>query len=388
MNVSRVSVRPNGCRCWYGTCVMHAEEGEVRVKGFGCARCGQLVFFDNSQCLRCQAALGFDPGRKTLLTLTPDGDLLSVMGRQEKFRRCTHAARGCNWLLPAQEADAPCLSCAMSTVQPPEASEAHADAVIDAEKAKRRVIAQLLTMELPMQPDPPGASNGLSFVLQASQPDAPAMTGHANGVITLALDESDSVHREQLKRSLGEPYRTLLGHFRHEIGHYYWIRLVEEKGQLEAFRGLFGDERADYANALAAHYESGGDPDWPARYVSAYASSHPWEDWAETFAHYLHISDVLDTAAAFGIHVAGPRGPGLNRPSLAASPVFDLSTMAFEEVVGEWLPLSYALNALTRSMGKEDLYPFVLAPAAVQKLSFVHDAVVTVQREANPTGTA
>ena len=122
------------------------------------------------------------------------------------------------------------------------------------------------------------------------------VTGHADGVITLDLAESDDVHRERRRAELGEPYRTLLGHFRHEIGHYYWPILVERAGALERCRALFGDERADYGEALERHYADGPPADWAERHVSAYATMHPWEDWAETFAHYLHIRDTLQTA--------------------------------------------------------------------------------------------
>jgi hypothetical protein len=198
--------------------------------------------------------------------------------------------------------------------------------------------------------------------------------GHEDGVITLDLSESDDSHREQVRRELGEPYRTVLGHLRHEIGHYYWTRLVGGEA-LDEWRVLFGDERVDYREALDRHYEHGPPSGWADRYVSAYAAAHPWEDWAETFAHYLHIRDTLQTAAAFGLVVAGPH-PDF---SLASAPSLDRQHR-FEDIVSDWLPLTYALNAVNRSMGKDDLYPFVLTETATEKLTFVHDRVGTLER--------
>jgi len=66
-------------------------------------------------------------------------------------------------------------------------------------------------------------------------------------------------------------------------------------------RELFGDETTDYGAALGSYYREGPKPDWNRHYVTAYASSHPHEDWAETFAHYIHIVDTLDSARAYGI---------------------------------------------------------------------------------------
>ncbi len=189
-------------------------------------------------------------------------------------------------------------------------------------------------------------------------------TGHADGVVTIDLAEVDDAHREAVRAQMAEPYRTVLGHLRHEIGHYYQPIVVAD---WDACRALFGDEREDYQEALSRHYEQGAPDDWPERYVSAYATMHPWEDWAETFAHYLHIADTLQTALAYGVRVEGPPGM-LAKPAPADG--------EFASLMADWLPLTYALNALNRSMGAEDLYPFVLAPPVIEKLEFVHQSVV------------
>jgi hypothetical protein len=178
---------------------------------------------------------------------------------------------------------------------------------------------------------------------------------------------------------MGEPYRTMLGHIRHETGHYYWEVLVDQAGEdrLRRFRELFGDERDSYADAIQRHYDQGPPADWPEHYVSAYATMHPWEDWAETFAHYLHIRDTLQTAASYGIEVHAPE------EELSAEPTEEVEEEPFSAILDEWLPLTYALNAVNRSMGSPDLYPFVLPPAVVEKLTWVHQIVRATARAAD-----
>jgi hypothetical protein len=199
------------------------------------------------------------------------------------------------------------------------------------------------------------------------------LTGHADGIITINIEEANDSARERIREQLREPYRTLLGHLRHEAGHYYWDRLVAESSWLDDFRTLFGDEREDYAAALQRNYQQGPMPGWAQQYVSAYASVHPWEDWAETWAHYLHIVDTLEMAAAFGIRVQ----PRLMREETLSAEI-DLDpyqTGSMQEIIDAWLPLTFAVNSLNRAMGNQDLYPFVLSPTVIGKLSFVHKVV-------------
>jgi hypothetical protein len=199
------------------------------------------------------------------------------------------------------------------------------------------------------------------------------LTGHDNGLITINIAEADDAERERRRLSMGEPYRTLLGHLRHEVGHYFWNVLVRDDPSIERFRLVFGDERQDYGSALQAHYADGPKDNWQDEFVSAYAGSHPWEDFAETWAHYLHIIDTLETAAAFGLRV---------RPSVSKGPEIT-SVIDFDphresdlnRLIEAWLPLTFAVNSLNRSMGQPDLYPFVLPPAVINKLSFVHERI-------------
>jgi hypothetical protein len=330
------------------------------VLSFRCPHCSQLVFFENTTCLRCGTGLGFDTDQLTLVRFDNTTDA----------RRCANQAIAvCNWLVPATDPDpdALCLSCRLTRTRPSDSDKTALAAFADAESAKRRVVFQLLDLGLPLESweDRPG---GLGYDLLSSN-GVQVVTGHEDGIVTIDLAESDDPHREQVRQDMGEPYRTMLGHLRHETGHYYWTVLVEPTERLAGFRALFGDERADYAEAVSRHYDQGAPPGWRSEHVSAYATMHPWEDWAETFAHYLHIRDTLQTAAAFGMRIDAAE------QALSADPAVDVDREPFESILDDWLPLTYALNAVNRSMGRDDLYPFVLSPAVVEKLTWVHRAI-------------
>jgi hypothetical protein len=282
----------------------------------------------------------------------------------EKYQLCAnlHLAE-CNWLVEKEPVRKLCTSCALTRTRPADGSVA-LSAFADSEKAKRRLIAELVELKLPIVGRDEDPDYGLAFDLLSSEHEK-VITGHHNGVITLDLAEGDDVHREQLRIAMSEPYRTLLGHFRHEIGHYYFYRLVGPSPDYEQrFRQLFGDPDADYQAALDRHYQNGPPADWEESYVSSYATMHPAEDWAETFAHYLHIRDTLDTAAAFSI---APAAATFERKVLGPS--------GFDQIIDMWLPLAWSLNMINRSMGKEDLYPFVLPPAVLEKMRFIHTVI-------------
>jgi hypothetical protein len=231
-----------------------------------------------------------------------------------------------------------------------------------------------------VQPRDAESERGLAFDLLSSE-EVKVITGHDNGVITLDLAEADDEHRERLKRQLNEPYRTVLGHFRHEIGHYYWPVLVTDADLLAACRSLFGDDRADYALAVKEHYSTDESKasEWTKSYISHYATMHPYEDWAESFAHYLHILDALQTAENF--HLGSDSNPELPPTS---SPTRPYGATTFGQVIDRWLELTYGLNQVNRSMGRPDLYPFVLTATVVRKLAFI-DRVVGHWRTAHGT---
>jgi hypothetical protein len=291
----------------------------------------------------------------------------------------------CNWAIASDDPDPLCVSCRLTRLIPDVSAPGAKLAWYRLEGAKRRLVFTLAGFELPLGPRADRGDPGLAFEFKADpkDPGAPrVMTGHAGGVITVNIAEADDAERERRRAAVHEPYRTLLGHLRHESGHYYWDRLIKDAAPLEAFRGLFGDERADYDAALRTHYEMGPPADWQSRFVSAYASSHPWEDWAETWAHYLHMVDTLETAAACGLTLKPGR---TDEPALASVPVvFGSRSQPFEPVIESWLPLTYALNNLNRGLGLSDGYPFVLSPSAIDKLRFVHDAIAGQEPEVSP----
>ncbi|HTG26481.1 MAG TPA: putative zinc-binding peptidase [Reyranella sp.] len=351
------------------------------MKLFKCQSCHQVLYFENSVCVKCGHRLGYVPEIATLSALEPDGDLwraLTAPGGAYRF--CANAAqKACNWLVEASSPDSFCLSCRHNRTIPDVTLPANLEAWQKIEIAKHRLFYSLLRLRLPMPTRVEDPAEGLAFDFLAELPQldaAPVMTGHDNGLITISLAEADDAAREQRRVAMHEPYRTLLGHFRHETGHYFWDRLVRDRDQLDACRALFGDDRQDYAQALQTYYNNGAPADWQSRFVSAYATSHPWEDFAETWAHYLHIVDTLEIARAFGLSTH----PTLTRgDELAAGVEFDpYRAPGMGPLIDAWLPLSLALNSLNRAMGLPDLYPFVLSPPAIDKLGFVHELVHAV----------
>ena len=355
------------------------------MKLFECDACGQPLYFENTHCESCARRLGFMPDRQDLVALEQEEDgawrLFAEPGLRVRF--CANADHeACNWLVPTETDHTFCVACRHNRVIPDLSSPGNVARWRRLEGAKRRLFYTLLRLRLPLAARPENPE-GLAFDFLAdaptTQPGAPkVMTGHDNGLITIALVEADDVERERRRGQMGEPYRTLLGHFRHEVGHYYWNVLVRDAGALDGFREVFGDEREDYGEALQRHYANGPSPDWGDRFVSAYASSHPWEDFAETWAHYLHIVDTLETANAFGVRVR----PKVSRAQeLTASVEFDPHhTPDLDRLVAAWLPLTFAVNSLNRSMGQPDLYPFVLSPTVIGKLGFIHTRIYEATR--------
>jgi hypothetical protein len=346
------------------------------VRAFACSTCHSLIFFENSVCITCGSALGFHRATADLKVLAagPVG-LRYTEEHGRTFRPCANRRLAeCNWLADVTAADGLCDCCRLTRTRPADSDQAALAAFARTEAAKRRLLFQLDFLGLPSLGRDRDPERGLAFDLLSSTRNT-ITTGHDGGVITIDLAEGDDAHREATRVRLAEPYRTLLGHLRHEIGHWYWEILIAATPYLDGFRRLFGDETADYAAALAAHYDSSPTETWTRDYVSHYAAAHPWEDWAETFAHYLHIRDTLQTSAAWGVTVAGPDldlSVAWNA-QLSAVPVEDPD--GFGGIIHTWLPLTYALNAVNRSMGKEDLYPFVLAANVLEKLRFVHEVV-------------
>ncbi|NHN84645.1 hypothetical protein GOB93_08305 [Acetobacter musti] len=378
------------------------------MKLFVCQECRQIVFFENTFCGQCSRRLGFCSESVNMLALDPGGDdpaapasgpaagdWLPVAGREGGPPRffCANAGHNvCNWLLPegssgtgSPDNSSPensstgtfCIACRHNHVIPDLAKEGNQERWAKLEQAKHRLFYSLLRLKLPLKTRAEDPQGGLVFNFPDDPPDGDpsqkVMTGHDEGVITIALREADDVEREKMRVEMGEHYRTLLGHFRHEVGHYYWNVLVRDAGNAEACRAVFGDDTQDYGAALQTHYENGPPAGWQDSYVSAYATTHAWEDFAETWAHYLHIVDTLETAVSYGIAV----DPSVVRDdSLTLHFEFDpYEAGSFDQIIQAWLPLTLAVNSLNRSMGQPDLYPFIITPAIANKLHFIHRLV-------------
>jgi len=355
----------------------YREVARRHSRTFVC-RCGTHIFFRNSLCLHCQATLGYIPGEGRMVAIDPgpQSGTWVAEGVRSPQKCCGNrdTPARCNWMLAADDPNPRCIACRLNRTIPnlDDADNARYWGLI--ELAKRRLVSELLALGLPVKSkvdeDP---QRGLMFdFLRSPAEGPPVMTGHAGGLITLNVEEADDSAREKIRFEMHEPYRTLLGHFRHEVGHYYWDRLIADTSWLERFRDLFGDERADYAAALRANYENGPPADWSNRYISAYASTHPWEDWAETWAHYLHMIDSLGTAFGFGLDAGDLEGTiePFERDALYAPD--DEGAGRFLSLLNSWIEMTMVVNELARSMGQTDFYPFVMSKPMVAKLQFVH----------------
>ncbi|WP_309682525.1 putative zinc-binding metallopeptidase [Polaromonas sp.] len=412
-------------------------------------QCGQPVFFRNSKCLACGTPLGYDCEKGLLLPLMPGPQpgswqawqalrapaspppddasppqLQDIPGQESAsapaapqagaapepadaepvpvpadegqpfYKRCLNLSTpaSCNWLIALQDPLDMCRACRLNRTIPDLTDPAQPDngylwGLL--ELAKRRLVSSLILLGLPvasrMSED---SARGLMFDFLRSPNGGPhVLTGHHTGLITLNVDEADDAHREAVRKALREPYRTLLGHFRHEVGHYYWDRLVQGTPWMDGFRALFGDESRDYPASLQQNYEQGPPPQWWLHYVSAYASSHPWEDWAECWAHYLHMRDTIDTAQSFGLQA--------DRAQLEFT-AFTLDALyqpdhpeaqRFLDFLNDWTRLTTLLNEMSRSMGQPDFYPFVLPHEVVAKLHFIHLLVSSGDAPAPPSAS-
>jgi hypothetical protein len=350
---------------------------------FRCQSCEQVVFFESVKCTRCGHVLAFLPDRAVMSALeqAEEGEAgtglwraLAAGANGARYRLCRNSTEHevCNWAVPESDADAYCRSCRLNHLIPNLADPQAKAAWHRIEIAKRRLLYTLFDLGLPVETKTENPQGGLAFDFLKDGAEAKVFTGHSDGLITINAAEAEDPFREKMREQLGETYRTVLGHFRHESGHYYWERLIANGPRLNDFRALFGDETQSYEAACARHYAEGPPADWPERFVSSYATMHPWEDWAETWAHYLHMVDGLETARAYGLSLRpAPAGAA---PELSVT-ARRLDPRSFDDLMKGWIPLTLALNSMNRSFGTRDPYPFVLSPAAIEKLRFVHDVV-------------
>ncbi len=343
------------------------------MRVFSCGNCGEAVYFENIVCGNCGSSLGFDPQIQSMHALFPDdsGRLTTrSAGGNAKTYCANYNHQICNWLIPEDSHGKLCMSCGMNRTIPNLDIPSNVEHWFEIEKAKRRLIYDLLKLGLPVE------QAGAKYKVPPLAFDIllEAKTGHKNGLITLDLAEANAAIREQTREHFNEPYRTVLGHLRHESGHYYWLALVNNDDWLPRFRQLFGDESPDYGEALDAYHQSGPKADWAQNYISAYATAHPWEDWAESWAHYLHMVEALETAANYKIEPVPPYSRKRNSwfTRLSDDPY---KASNAKELIDRWIPLALAINSLNRSMGLSDFYPFVISPSTAEKLEFIHQVI-------------
>jgi len=357
------------------------------MKNFRCV-CGNPLYFENTHCVACGHTVGYLPERRTMSALEPAaGETWRALAADHAlYRMCGNYSQQhvCNWMVAADDPHRYCRSCRLNRLIPDLTLPHNHTLWYRVETAKRRLLYTLYVLGLPVQGEEEDPQHGLAFAFLADDKgtsefavDADhqrrVLTGHGGGLITINIAEADPSAREQMREQMQELYRTLLGHFRHESGHYYWDLLVRDSRWLGEFRGLFGDERRDYGEALRQYYATGNLGRWRERHISAYASMHPWEDWAETWAHYLHMIDTLETAADAELAIAGHRPRSL----------FSQPQPEFDDMKEDWIQLTLTMNAVTRSLGLSDAYPFVFSDHAAAKLHFVHDLVQAVARRGN-----
>jgi hypothetical protein len=346
-----------------------------------------VLFFENSRCMNCGKNVGYCVELAKIVTLqhqtgSSQGAVYEVFFPNQGLRHYRQCKNGrdhdaCNWLVPAESGQQLCQSCRLTEIVPDLSVTQNLVAWSGIEAAKRRLLYTLFQLKLPLSSRQEWPSEGVAFHFLRSTGDEVVMTGHDEGVITLNIAEADSAFRENMREKMGEAYRTVLGHLRHEIGHYYWDRLIRNSASLQGFRQLFGDDTQDYDQAVQRHYEQGAPANWTESYISAYATMHPWEDWAETWAHYLHMIDTLETAKS---HALSLRVPAAERTGDQIS-TDSLAFRDFDSLTSNWNAVTLALNSLNRSMGLKDAYPFVLSPRVLEKLRFVHDLIQSRRAE-------
>ncbi|VUD67344.1 hypothetical protein TDB9533_03746 [Thalassocella blandensis] len=343
-----------------------------------------VLFFENTVCIACGRLTGYSEKLHAVVAFTPCDQtdfFLCDADPDTRYKKCAnfHQHSVCNGMLSEAELENNpqelCYYCHFNHAIPDLSISENIALWRKLETAKRRTLYTLQGLSLPIPDRVEDPANGLMFKFLADKSSedhfreplenqSTVYTGHNAGEITINLSEADDVARHRTRVSMNERYRTLLGHFRHEIGHFYWDQLVaEHPDALALFRSTFGDEQLDYQQALKTHYEKGEQKDWSQQFISAYASSHPWEDWAETWAHYLHMVDTLETAQHYGVRLDAAE---VNHHQI------DSANTDIHQTIEVWTTFTVMFNSLNRSMGLQDAYPFIISDAVSEKLNTVH----------------
>ncbi len=347
-----------------------------------------MLNFENVHCLGCGHSVGYIPELGELAAIEEVGGetwQIKISGiEDQRYHQCLRYKQdnACNWMVHSADKNELCRSCRMTSIIPDLSILGNREAWHLLEMAKRRWLYGIAYLGLPIIDRIIDPQAGMTFEFLADTHEEVITTGHSDGIITINVIEADPVERERMRTNLSEPYRTLLGHMRHESGHFYWDRLVGQSKHLSHVRALFGDERQDYDAARYHYYNGGGTKDWAGNFVSDYAAMHPWEDWAETWAHYLHLVDSVEIASYLGLSLY-VMPSGSQKPKMSLS-ILQKPLQEFDDLLNSWFPLTYATNCLNRSIGHTDWYPFTLGPGAIEKLRLVH----TIVREIRETRVA
>ncbi|RRQ50439.1 hypothetical protein DZC72_07785 [Maribacter algicola] len=344
------------------------------MKLFQCSKCGNTVVFENNLCVSCGHYLAYSSYYNQMVSLEPNRSEWAIPSLNgETYKYCANNLHGiCNWLIPIDNNSEFCLACSLNRTIPDLSYQKNQEHWKQIEFAKHRLVYQLLRLKLPIVNKGEDPETGLCFDFLSPKNKNNLKTGHAHGVITILISEADAVTREKVKEKMEERYRTMLGHFRHEVGHYYWDILIRtDENVLSGFREIFGNDMVPYDGALQNYYLNGPRQDWQNFHISKYASSHPWEDWAETWSHYLHLMDTLETAYNFGLKTT-PNLQGTHRLGFNADfdPYYEND---FPTILKTGIALFYSLNSMNRSMGKDDAYPFIISEPVKTKLTFIHN---------------
>ncbi|GAA1732050.1 zinc-binding metallopeptidase family protein [Aeromicrobium alkaliterrae] len=320
------------------------------MRAFTCSTCDNRLFFENSLCVSCGSALGYWRESADIVVVDADGRFVDPEGYV--WHVCPNLnLTGCTWLTRLE--GEPCEACRLTRTRPADDDAIGLSQLPVAEAAKRHLLVELTRLGFGWVSREDDPETGLAFDMLSSV-DENVVIGHEDGLITIDLAEGDDAHRAKVQAELAEPYRTMLGHLRHEVGHY--MEALHVRGdRIQEARELFGNEEISYADEIERHYNEGPPADWAESYISTYATMHPFEDFAESFAHTLHIQDSVDTARWNGLITVEP----------------DAFSIFSDLVTGVWIPLSTALNQINRSMGADDLYPFIIPPKVLAKLDFV-----------------
>ncbi|MGK0413903.1 MAG: hypothetical protein ACJA1B_002120 [Polaribacter sp.] len=341
------------------------------MKIFQCGNCNHAIFFENVTCENCGHLSGYRAEDFKMLTFNFSNDALISDREGVAYKFCKNKEyEVCNWVLEKDSPEEFCSACQLNRTIPKLSDADNFENWTHMEIAKHRVIYQLQKVGLSLPNKMDNDEVGLCFDFVSNKSNPKLMTGHANGVVTILIREGNSVLREKARKQLSEPYRTLVGHLRHEVGHYFWDRLIRDyPDTLAEFRSIFGNDELDYGKALNTYYKNGAPENWQKSFISEYATSHAWEDWAETWAHYLHIMDMVETGYFFRLSVK----PAGKKNKLKTRISFDpYKVENFDKIIENCVPLSFAVNSMNRAMGVPDIYPFVISPIIVEKLRFIH----------------